>query len=489
MRLWPTGLLLFAVLVTRAQQPFFEFRQVAELTNLNNVRSTTITQDESNSFYLTLFQKDFIERFYVSGKGKSVPLLLQSDEADDRFPVNAGIKNKIARIYREETFINGIIKGNQWVDVFRSNDKFRFLFLETDLKSGRSRITDTIKLDPRDEVVYSYQRKEKLFILTERSKDNSFLLYTVVPGEKPRSDTLNIDLPDMGHASRRLFTPAVNSLHDLRKIRPIVVLPNNLRLPPDLDKYRNKAITQDHNFLILINSTDLTTWLINIDLEKLIYSTRQFNPYEGKEAPEVPRSNTSFLIDSLMITAASSSKGIDLTCFNINTGSVVGNYSINSTNFNITSTSKPTKVGDFWARSNEEEISFEEFLERANNNQLLFSGYRENDQFFLTIGAPYTPFPSATTIGNLLTLRLLQFSEVKAPSIVSFNASFQIPNFIASRRPLKAVVRDKMLMHGFANRENMYKPIFFYMGGFFYLGYYNLTQRKYMVYQFDEKAE
>ena len=481
-------LLMMPGMFTHAQQKVFEF------SSMNDKRYTNeghfIHGSSGNHFFLTVYNKKFVQRFMVRVDGRHKALLNQSDETDENFPVQNRIDGKILDIYDRHRYIDGLVSGTTMVEVLRQQVANNYFVIETDLQTGVSVVADTIDAEPRNEVVHTFTKNGTLHILTQKPFRDHFIIHRIRPGTQAITDTLRIAIPDPVTEGDSITAKTVNVFSMMRNER-ILVVPGNMWIPHHVS-YRNKAYANENRFVITINSPDLTTLAVDIDLETLQHKVIRFDPFANGDHMSGPASNSSLLLDSILLTAAANRSEINFSIFKSRTGELLHQKRISNESIGGIKSSPIEKVGDFWARSNVSEIGFEEFLEKATHNQLSLTGYKEKDQLYLTFGTTYQRLTSASFVGNLLTLWTGGFSETKPAAIVSFNASFQMPNFSASNLNTRNFMWEKILFHlwGARNVVRSFNGLSaFYMKGFIYLGYYNTVTRKYAVYRFDEKAE
>jgi hypothetical protein len=477
--------LLYKCSLGFTQQKIFEIPVRKE--DFLSVKGCVIESPRRDGFFVSIINKESIERYMVALDGRKKLLLSQSD-LDEAEAGAKYIDEKILKLYRKYEFVNGIIAQKKWIDVLRNKNNGDFFCIQTDLETGKSTITDTIAAYVKDEVVMSYINNTRLLVMTQKSGVNSFIFHSFTPSAKAFTDSVKMGLPNMGRVSPNPFRRQVSSIADLTKGEKILVSPNNLWVPFHV-KYRNKAYLQNDRFLITVNATDLSTWVISIDLNNFEYSVQQFNPFEGEKKPETT-SNTSLLIDSFLFTSTATRTEMFLATYNIASGKLLNKKKIDKANFDEIRSSEIEKSGDFWSKSNLSEIDYSEFLRKAFNNQLSLTGYKEGDQIYLTFGTTYNRITSATFLGNLVTLGALGFSEVKPPTVVSFNASFQISDLSATQKNLKSLVWDKLVLHlatHYKHISSFEESTLFNMKGSYYLGYFNFINGKYTVFGFDEK--
>lgn len=484
MRYLPLFGVLFLCTNACAQQEIFHY----EPLYAESLRSFIVTEEKTSSFYLIAIDKDYVDRIYITPSAKA-NLLHQGNLQDERFRISKRIDEKTQKLYFQNKYIGGTVRGNKMLDVLQHRNLADLLFVETDLSTGNSVCTDTIKAIRKEDLVFTYTRNDHIY-LVEQPKNKSYLLFhSKAFGKKAKTDTLTISLPAIGKAGNDILTGRINDFSDLTLGENVEVLPNNLWLPIHALNYRNKAFVQKDKFIITLNANDLSTWLISIDLNSLQYTVDQYKDPTQETKLKGPASNTSLVIDSFLVKAITNDKTIYCSIYNINSGKLLYTQTITNENFGQVSTSPMLKVGDFWSRSNLSEVSLEEFISKSTENQLTLTGYEEGDQLYLTFGSRYKRLVNATFFANVLTLGLGGFAEAKPPATVYFHTSFRLPDFTPSKRSLKNLVWDKMLHHVWANQQTAKDVTLFNMNGFYYIGYFSIRKHEYVIHRFNEKME
>ncbi len=450
--------------------------------------TSLITDSSTNSIYFITTHREFIERIRLSPKGQE-NLLHQGLVPNESFITNYQLDEKMQRLFADNKYIDACVTGAKMIELLQHQWNYSdLLFVETDLASGRSTSTDTLRMQWAGDLLFTY-RKSKALCAVEKPKSKPyFLFHEKVFGHPVKTDTVKIEMPNIGRIDAKIFGSSADNFNEINFGSDVQVLPNNLWLPVFSIKSRNKAFVQKDKFYVVLNADNLQTWLLTLDLYSLQYSIKKFDSPVSDVKNRQSLSNAALVVDSFLITGFCNDKNIYCNVYNIRTDSLLQKIIINSQNFDAVSAGAPVKVGDFWSRSNVSEISLKEFTDKAAENQLIIDGFREGEELFLTFGSPYKIWVSATMLGNLATAGMGGFAQTKPPSTVYFHTSWRLPSFAATKKPAKELVWDKMLNHLFAARQtggfNMN-----YMNGFYYIGYFNAANRDYQLYRFDEKME
>jgi len=466
-----------------AQRKFFSYNPLY----VQNFKSFIITEEKTNSLYVVAVDKNYVDRIYVTPSGK-INLLHQGILKDEQFRINHRLDEKMQSVFFQHKYVAGHVSGTKMLDVLQHRHSDDLLLIETDLSTGTSVCTDTIELVRKDDLIFSYARNNRLY-LVEKPKDKSFLLFhSKVFSKKPARDTVNMDMLSAVNATNNI-SGHTKDFDNATVGVDVQVLPNNLWLPVHALSYRNKAFIQQDKFYVTINNKDFSAWLLSFDLISLAYDVKKYDAHVSNFKLKGPASSTTLVVDSFLITGVSNKKEIYYSVYNINSGSLLHSQIINEQNLSEVSTSPIMKVGDFWSRSNLSEVELKGFVNKSIENQLIINGYREKDQLFLTFGSKYQGLTTATFLGNLFTLGMGGFAQVKPPSAVYFHIALQLSSFKASKSIVKDIVWDKMLQHLFANRGTYEGLKVCYMNGFYYMGYVNIHKREYQLYKFDEKMQ
>lgn len=467
-----------------AQRPVFSF----EPAYIGALKTATTPDPKTKSILFVSIQKDCIERVALGSSGKE-HLLHQGMLPNKAYAVNSEANPKLLSLFYYHNYVSGYRFGNKIIETVQFRQLSDVVFVETDLTTGISRSTDTLRILRKDDIIFDFTRNNELCLVEKPKNKPYFLFHSKVVGSSVKTDTVRIELPAIGRAGNDLFETKINDFSDVTMTSDVQVLPNNLWFPIHVLNYRNKAFIQRDQFYLTLNANDLTTWVIHIDLNTLATSVKKFDEQIADKQPEGLSSNSALIIDSILIRAVANKSAIHYAVHNLKSGKLLYRQTIDETNFDDNTTSPVLKVGDFWSRSNLAEVSLNEFVGKAKENQLIINGYREKDQLFLTFGSTYKRFLSATFLGNLFTLGMGNFAQVKPPSTVYFHTALQLSTLKPTKTLIKTAIWDKLLNHVFANR-NTHEPLnFFYLNGFYYLGYFSIVKKEYELYRFAEKTD
>ncbi len=466
-----------------AQQKVLEF----PLPNANlHYTACVIPVEATNSFFMSVATAQSVERYLVHSSGTNFTF----SQAVAKENLNATaytISPRIYKLYKSGIFIAGGIFKKEVIDVIQHPAAKKYFFVSTDFNSGISTITDTLPYQPNEELIHSYFTGKKLVLIKRHRTREVLIFHSKTPGSKIKTDTVSINpfqstTPGHQLAGDRAKYPATQKLKN-----KIVFMPYNMWYPLGTINFTNRAFVKDNKFIATFNTPDLSSWILTMNLETFAYEVEEYKLSKpAKDANTA--SHTSILFDSVLITGTVTENDLDLHIFNVANKKLIAHHVINENNFSSFSPAPVEQVGDFWSRSNSSTIGFKDFLKKCLSNQVLISGRKDQNSISLTIGSEYRPTIDATFVGNVMTLGMLGFNQVKPPPTVSFNMGFELPDLSATKKEVKNFIWDKMLIYLFGHRHVFPNFTFFYMNGFYYIGNADMNGTKFQVYKFSEKA-
>lgn len=312
------------------------------------INTSLLTDDNTNNLYLIVAHPDFVERIRL-GQGKRENMLHQGAVPNEDFVVNAQPDDKTQRLFFDNKYTDACVSGSEMIELLLHQWTYAdFIFVETDLASGRSVSTDTVRMQRAGDLLFTWRKARALCLLEKPKNKPYFLVREKAFGRRVKTDTIRIELPAIGKTDNKLFSGGTDGFSEVNFGNDVQILPNNLWLPVFGVKHRNKAFVQKDKFQVVLNADNLQTWLLTIDLNGLQYSVKKFeSPVSGLKNRQA-LSNAAFVIDSFLVTGFCSDKNLYWAIHNIYTDSLLQAKVINTENFAAVSAGPALKVGDFW---------------------------------------------------------------------------------------------------------------------------------------------
>lgn len=499
----PLFLLLFSLLALSC----FSQEKIFEWANDGTVEGRTkpsfvniITDAESGETLSTLASAHALHRFYQKNN-QVVPFVNQyGEEKSDGFFKTFPADWHLLQLYKKYIFIGGRFDRQSITEIVRSKTNFDFLLIETDLSSGVTRISDTVKSKGSERVIACVTRNNTVYLLTWINATNNLNLYTKAPGQQIKKTQLQIDLA----GSEKDAHPAssgVRQFADIFSFRNAAVFQNRIRFPIAYACTKNKIYIQKNRIVFALSAARFATQLVVVDLAKGEYRARSFAE-EGDEG-EVD-ANASFLVDSTLVTAQIKNKSLHLQFYHTESGKKLHALTINEETLKDITHSPVEKTGSFFSRSDLSNTSFQKFCSTAGNNMLALSGYIDNGKLFLSFGAPYTQFMNATTLSNILMTAggtylinssgdmrgymIVNNSGVNTETLLTFQSAFQLDHYNTTEDAANFSVWDRINAHSAIHAASIEKMGFYYMNGYFYTAFYNVVKNSFAMYRFDERG-
>jgi|GEM_PF-6718189 len=472
-------LLLFLLSLQRGQtqKKIFEFDLADE--KLVKPRIGLVINEGKNQFILTLANKNYIKRFRIDHLGRSKALTEQKvfQETDGEFAVQSEVENKLLKSYHKYDFIAGSEENGKLIEVLKEDITFDYLFIETDLNSGKSILADRIKLERKDQFAFSFKRESTLYIVTNPRRSAKLIIYSKKYSEKLKADTIDFMQTSDSEQIQDIFFRS--------KFERILIYPDNIWAPINAFDYKHKAFINKNKFNIVLNDYNFTTYLISLDLNSLTYTISPHLPNPQSIKKDI-LSHTSTLIDSTLVLTYALKDKILLRFVNINTGQVLKEDilaadSLQKLNITI------EKSGSKKLQKENLAESFEMLLKLLKESQLVVSEQKNGDHINLTVGASY--FLHNNYFTEIVSAGIYEVKPDEKATSISFDIGYDRKTLEHNNSSPKKMMWEKMLMFLFAYRNYIGNIIFFHMNEHFYVGYYNYQVKKYLVHKFDDKLE
>ncbi|RYZ59442.1 MAG: hypothetical protein EOO14_08405 [Chitinophagaceae bacterium] len=491
-------LALLSCLYTYGQQSVYDG---FELTK--NTTATALTNEGLNAILVSNYTKTSINRIVIRPGQPPLQLLNQpvsENDVDKTFRRTQNVPEKIALLLFKTSPIGGYFDTKSVVEVNREQSSSDFYFTETNLVTGNCAITDTIKSDSKEKIIGCSNRNGGLLLITYLESTNTVIVYKKVAGQNVVKTPIEINNDGFGKLSQKIFAAEVKTFADIFKKSSFAVYQNNLRYHPLFHSVRTKAYFQKDKLVFTVNSNNLSTYLITIQLDDFSHKLQRFT--QQQEAATAQHSTNSLLIDSLLITAHFNKKQLLLNLFNTATETHLKTLSITSENIDSIATEPIQKTGNFWSKAETFSESFQNFQATSASNQLGLSGYIQEQKLYLMFATPFKQIVTANTLlslamsatgtyfvnaaPNTYGYMLVSFPGVRSSTFISFPAALTLPDMNFSSAKGNCTVWDKLQSQLQLRKIEPGNSHFFYMNGYFYVGY--MSDRKYRIFRFDERG-
>ncbi len=493
------GLLaLLACLYTNGQQPVYDGFELAK-----NTTATALTNEGLNSILVSNYTKTSVNRIVVRPGQPPLQLLNQpvsEVDGDKTFRRTQAIPEKIALLLFKTSPIGGYFDTKSIVEVNREQSSSDFYFTETNLGTGNSTITDTIKSTTKEKILGCTNRNGSVLLITYLESTNTVIVYKKAAGRSLVKTAIEIENDGFGKLSEKIFASEVKTFADIFRKSSFAVYQNNIRYHPLFHSVRTKAYFQKDKLVFTVNSNNLSTYLISIQLDDFSYKLQRFT--QQNETVTAEHSTNSLLIDSMLITAHFNKKNLLLNLFNTATETHLKTLSISSENIDSIATEPIQKTGNFWSKAETSNESFQNFQATSASNQLGLSGYIQDRKLYLMFATPFKQIVTANTLLGLAMsaagtyyvnaapdtygYMLVSFPGLRSSTFISFPATLSLPGMNFTGEIGNCSVWDKLQSQMQLRKIEAEKSHFFYMNGYFYVGY--MSDRKYRIFRFDERG-
>jgi hypothetical protein len=375
--------------------------------------------------------------------------------------------------YHKDKILNGYGNQRQIVEVLRDHFTDDFYFVQTDLQTGNTEITDTVFSNFKSDYLHSFVKDDRITVLTSPKKSNQFITYTKSPGHGVRADTLQFT----GSAS-----PAVKSdVIDIARNKTIL-LESEVWVPVGLLDFDHKAHISADKFLLSLNLEKGKICLVNFDMNQFTYSFQTITLPIQKDS--IFSQATTF-VDSLLLITYSTKNDIRFRFINSTTFQLVKEDTVTALDL--------TKLGIQIDKTNQSfkaeealETSFQKLIKALHRNGLFIHSQRDRNNIHLTIGTNYNQVQHHLL--QAVSFGTYQYDDGVEPSTISFDISYS-GNLNRFKGEPKKMTWGKILMFIFAHRNYIGNSVIFQMKGYVYVGYHNYQTKKFVVHKFDDKLE
>lgn len=469
------------------------------------ITTTTIQSKKNNGFLLSVRNRNSIQRILVNETGRSVSLLEQFFTKDtfSVFKYHSNVSGSIESLYKKCNFIGGAFDNGKITEILRGKLSRSFYFLETDLRTGISVLTDTLDTKDDEKIIACHNYENKTYLLTYIVNSNKLIIHDKEISKKVLRTQLDINLPNLGKIRNTSLSENINEFSEIFKKNNFAVYENNMRYPVLLTAIRNKAYVQQQKIVFTVSSNKLNTYVITVDMNNHTYSINTFDQDEIEKDNSGKATTASCLIDSLLITCHAKDRILKLNLFNTSSGKKLKSFEITNENVSALASNEIQKTGGFLSKSDVKNTDFDKFYKTAKANELSMSGYIENGKLYLSFAAPYKQFITGTTLLNVAMTAagtyfinaapnsygyfIYGMSGVQNPTFIGFETTIdlQSTNFVKNTADFTAW--DRILSFLETRKLELKHCQFFYMNEHYYIGYPLFDENRVYVYRFNEK--
>ncbi|MFL5739995.1 MAG: hypothetical protein ACJ75B_07250 [Flavisolibacter sp.] len=504
--------IVFHLMILKAfgQEKYLSYQHQAGIGE--NLIIQRITNKEKNGFLLTLISKGSIKRIKKE-PGSSPALLLQQvnlkEEEENDFQHTAPLSFSQLALYRKHFFLGGMYQDQQIWEIFRNRDNYSFFIVRTDVSTGNSEITDVIKGHGPEKIIYCYERRGVLTLITYMSGSNILNVYQKKPDQPVSQWKLEIEKDFLNSSSEYI---AAKKFSDLFAAGHFSVYEPGQRCPPQLAQAQTKAFIIPSGIVFAISSKDLVTHLIRINIDQANYQIEHIK--EGRVL-RFPAAINSFIADSILVTAFIEDQSLIVHLHHLYSENEVQTLRINEKNLDSLSSNNILKAGSFLSRTDLAKEKFAAFARDAAENNLFVSAYSENGKAFLSFATQTKTGIDGPMLMNLFNLAAFSFTAINFPNahpdlgvsstsdeenIESFGLSMDLKNNRISGLEPDFSTWEKLKLFTLKNNSNQWmqplqmknnsnqSSLVFFMNGSYYLGHYFPEQKKYLVYRIEEKG-
>jgi hypothetical protein len=446
----------------------------------------TIVNEDQGSYLASLVGRKSIQRFYYRN-GIAGCLLNQIESPEDSLAdayKNVVLSKRFLYFYRRQIYIGGSFNREKITEFLRDPDNHDFYVTETDIATGNTRITDTIRSKSEEKIITSFSRNGDFYLISCIDKKNEIKVYRKRPNEKTEAKHLIVPMDGIEKMSQNALFGTTN-FSDLFKRKSFGIYQNNVRYPVGYTVKMDKVYLQKKTVVFVINTLDRKTHAIVLDLDRLDLSVKHFHPEEqGKGS-----TYTTLLVDSLLVMANLKNHNLNLEFFNLNTEEKLGKLVVNEQNVDSISNGSLQKTGNFLSRNSVSPGSFQKFCSVAENNKLVLSGYIEDRHLFLSFGAAYGQLINGEDLlAILLKTDKDDVAIVDKPTYIGFNSALNLSDYRLEGQEGNFSAWDLMELFLAQKHVNPWQCDFFFMQGNFFISFYDLELKRFFIYRLSEKA-
>lgn len=465
---------------------------------------SALVNEDIHASLVSYIHKSSVKRVVVPYNQPAIHLLYQhtseKDHVDD-YQKNSEVAESVVSLLWHTSPIGGYFDPKWIVEISRDRKNLDFYFTQTNLSTGVCTVSDTIVSNVKEKIIGCTNRKGAVQLITYLNETDKLLIYTKKPGQAVERTEIIISTDGFGKLSNNLFASEINHFSGIFNKSSFAVYQNNLRYHPLFHSVRTKAYFQKDKLVFTVNSNNLLTYVISINLSDFSYQLQQFDQQPGEGKTAHPSTN-SVLVDSLLVTSHFAGDQLLLRVFNITTGMQLTTVGMDKSNINSILTQPIQQAGSFWSKAAIRTESFETFQRTAQSNQLALSAYAREGKLFLAFATPYKQLITATTLLNLTMsaagtyflssapntygYMLVNFPQVRTSTFISFAASLSLPDCRISTEEGNLTVWDKLQSQLQLRKINPANSHFYFMDGYYYIGY--ISDRKYRIFRFDERG-
>ena len=461
-----------------SQEKLFEIRLSEEFRTKLIASTTHLTEKYTIQHYL-IATKNKITHIYLSQDGKKREISSEiANDIDSDTIDNATLDDtKIISLYRSSKFLLHIPGNLTSTDVIYRSSSMKYYIIATDMKTGLIRITDTLKKTMGIELVGCFSKGDTIFFLQHLLGKNNFTITTKPLKGVFSIDTLKVKFPDEDRELK------IGNFTKTEAPQTILTFPNsNIWVPLFLTDSKNIAFQNNEHLYLVVHSSPVNLSLIDINIVQKKYELKKIP--QATLAPAKPKTSiSSWVAGYILITGSTTEAAIQLFFYDIRSNKLIDSLNITNDNFKRFASSRVIKTGDFWSKSNINESSFNEFMKKVKSNRLLITGYQKDGELFLTVGTKFD-IVTSTFIGNILTLGLLDFRQVKPPTMLSFDIGLKLSTLEPTLKETKNFVWEKILMFMWGRRNDLRYTFMDFQNGHYYLTHYDHQSKKLTTYRY-----
>jgi hypothetical protein len=466
-------------------------------------RSSVILVETNNAFIYTQSEKTGIVRLLWKN-GDTVQLLQQGSASfsNKGFRTYSIIDDNIIKTYWKDQVISGMYKDRRILELIRDKKTADFYFSNTDLRSGSTRFTDTIRSSFSERVIYCFSKLDRLYLLTTRDKSDQLTIYTkeMVGEVKTKTDT--ITLAQLGITATDATTDA-NHFSDLFRKNEFAQYGVDQRYPAVATSFGTKAYCISDKFALTLNTQSGVSTLL-LDLEDLTYSIRKFSAGSDNNREIMLSKPASCIFGDKLVSCGLNGEALLVNIFEFSSGNKLKSIKIDKTNVDDYAARPVQKTGSFLSKSDVKDEIFKSFISTVKTNSLSISCYEEGENIYISFAAPYKQIVNGSTLLNLALTAAGTYGINSMPNYwgflvsgergaqmvtyVGFDMSLNSSTFLSTRQTANFSVWDELTGFVSTHTNELRERLFFYMGGSYYLSDYLPETKTYCIYSFNEKG-
>jgi hypothetical protein len=460
--------------------------------------ATSFIPNPEKDFFIFSIVTDRWAKRYFSDNEKNIPLLEQHSSLasdDSLFKYHGTINEKLLIFYRRMVFAAGVYEDKKIIELLRSRVRDEMCFFETDLVSGKSIVTDTLKWPRSETIIHCTLTNGELTIITFVDRTNVLNIYKRQKGQLKKT-SLNIVLPGDNIKLNKTIPFSKNQFG---------IYDNNQRYHVLFASPQNKAFIHKDRLVLTLTDKNADVYAVIVNTGDASYIVKKFAP--PAELPDKKmnvNSAASFLIDSLLVTCHATDNKLGVRIFNLDSEQLQLSQILDENNIAQFETEPIQRTGSFTSKSDINESKFSKFCTTVKNNDLSVSGYTDKGKLFLSFGAEYKQVINGTTLLNLLLSTagtyfinasgdyygyfISGYQGVNNDTYTSFDATLTLPDFTPTRVFPNYSVWEKLTVFATLKRLTPSNSKYFYMNNYYYVGYFDNASRNYFVHRFDERG-